>query len=615
MAEDPKQMNFAVLGSTGLRETGGFIYEEILNRLRGRNGVKTYTEMSENNSIVGAILFIIDMLVRQVEWRVEAAQVEEGDEEAALEQKKFLEGVLEDMSCTWEDFISEALSILPYGWAYFETVFKLRRGETDDPTTNSQFDDGRVGLRKLEIRSQDTLWQWVFDDEGSLRGLVQMDSYRPNAGAVFIPIEKALLLRTRSRKGNPEGKSLLRPAVRDWFFLKRFQEIEAIGIERDLAGMPIMEVPRELLIEDAAPADVALRRQLETMIQQVRVDERWGGLIPSELDHEGKPTQFKFRLQTTGGRRQINTNDIIKRYESRIAMVFLAEFIMVGMDRVGAQSADESKKNLFKLALETILNDMIAAPFNRFIVSRLMKLNGVPRELWPTVAPASLDSPDLDAMGNFVKSLSDAGLLTPTRALENKLLSDARLPTTPDEELALFDDPATPTPRQTIDQAVGVLSPEQIATVTDINRAVRSGETTADAGRQLMAAALGMSPDEVDRFLVVVDETSDVAAEPGDAATIRASIGGDVQREALNGAQVGSMVEILANVGSGVLPPESARAILAAAFPLVDAEIINQMVNPLVGRAPVTAPAAPTAPTAPTQTAADILGELAGEGG
>lgn len=496
-----RQMNLAVLGTTGLKQHSGYIDEEFLIRLRGRNGIKLYREMAENNSIVGSILFILDMIVRQVEWRVETPEGMEENPEA-IREKEFLEGAIDDMSHTWEDLISEVLTMLVFGWSFFEIVYKIRKGDTHNSKTRSKFSDGRWGWRKIEIRAQETLWRWLFDEENGLDGMVQQDMYRPIGGNVVLPIEKAILFRTRSNKGNPEGKSLLRPAVRSWFFLKRIQEIEAIGIERDLAGMPIFEVPREMLLEDASPEDKALRSQLETMIQQIRIDERWGGLIPTELNEEGKPTGYKFRLATTGGRRMIPTNDIVKRYESRIAMVFAAGFIMIGMDKVGTQSAEDSKQDLFKLSLETILTDMIASPFNRFGVGRLMSLNRVPQELWPRVVPSSLDSPDLEKLGSFIQSLANAGVLSPNRPLETKLLSDARLPPPPDEDAELFTDPSQPTPRESPDQAAGVLSPSQISSVMDINRGIKKRELTLDAAKELAAAALGMDAANVERFLI-----------------------------------------------------------------------------------------------------------------
>jgi len=48
----------------------GIFYEEFLRELHGRRGVEVFKEMSENDDIIGAVLFAIEMLMRQVEWNV-----------------------------------------------------------------------------------------------------------------------------------------------------------------------------------------------------------------------------------------------------------------------------------------------------------------------------------------------------------------------------------------------------------------------------------------------------------------------------------------------------------------------------------------------------------------
>jgi hypothetical protein len=58
---------------------------------------------------------------------------------------------------------------------------------------------------------------------------------------------------------------------------------------------------------------------------------------------------------------------------------------------------------------------------------------------------------------------------------------------------------------------------------------------------------------------------------------------------------VTSLVEILTMVSSGAMPLESARGVIAAAFPLLTPEQITDMLQPLVGFEPVAA-AAPTPP-------------------
>lgn len=59
------------IGRIGQRRYGGTIYEEFLHELRGTRGIEVYREMSENDDVVGAILFAIEMLVRQCDWNVE----------------------------------------------------------------------------------------------------------------------------------------------------------------------------------------------------------------------------------------------------------------------------------------------------------------------------------------------------------------------------------------------------------------------------------------------------------------------------------------------------------------------------------------------------------------
>ena len=235
------------IGRIGQRRYGGTIYEEFLHELRGTRGIEVYREMSENDDVVGAILFAIEMLVRQCDWNVEPGGDTAKDKEAA----EFVESCMHDMQDTWTDTISEILSFLTYGWSFHEIVYKRRMGNTKNPTTKSKYTDGLIGWKKLPIRAQETLYRWEYDNEDNLLGMTQMPP--PDFGTYTIPMSKALLFRTKSRKNNPEGRSILRNAYRSWYFKRRIQEIEGIGIERDLAGLPVMHGPEGLdLWNDAA---------------------------------------------------------------------------------------------------------------------------------------------------------------------------------------------------------------------------------------------------------------------------------------------------------------------------------------------------------------------------
>ncbi len=421
--KNPKAgLDFNAIGTSGLKQSGGMIDEEWHPKLRGIFGPKMYREMADSSSIIGSIQYLFESLVRQVEWRVEPA----APEAAAEEQAEFLESCLLDMDITFEDFISEVLSFLPYGWALFEEVYKLRKGESDDLTTSSKFDDGKIGWRKLALRSQDTLDHWEFDpDNRELLGMHQLDQ---SVGiAAFIPIGKAILFRTRTTKDNPEGRSIYRNAVDDYFFLKRISMIEAIGIERDLTGMLVMEVPFDLLIPDATDENKAILTMLQKMLSEVKRDERLYAMVPPEVDNEGNPTGYKMKLLSTGGKHQIDTAAVKHYYKTNILQSVLAQFLQLGMDNVGSFALASSQTNLFAVALGAYLG-IIASTFNRFGVARLMKFNGVHPDLWPELVHGDIETPELDKIGKYIESLSKAGTLPADEAITRKLLEFANLP-------------------------------------------------------------------------------------------------------------------------------------------------------------------------------------------
>ena len=64
-------MRFQDYGSYGLRQYSGWIREEYLQDLVGRNGARAYREMLDGSAIVGSMMFAIQQAMRKCEWRVE----------------------------------------------------------------------------------------------------------------------------------------------------------------------------------------------------------------------------------------------------------------------------------------------------------------------------------------------------------------------------------------------------------------------------------------------------------------------------------------------------------------------------------------------------------------
>lgn len=404
------------IGRVGQRRYGGVIYEEFLHELRGKKGVEVYREMSENDDVIGAILFAIEMLVRQCDWNIEPGGDTAKDKEAA----EFVESCMDDMSETWIDTISEILSFLTYGWSYHEIVYKRRMGNTKDKRTKSKYSDGLIGWQKLPIRAQETLYQWEYDDEDNLLGMTQQPP--PDFGTYTIPVEKALLFRTKSRKNNPEGRSVLRNAYRSWYFKRRIQEIEGIGIERDLAGLPVIYGPEGLdLWDDSIDSNVKARTGLENMVRQIRRDEREGIVLPFG---------YKLELLSSGGSRQFDTNAIINRYDTRIAMTVLADFIFLGHSETGSWALSSDKTELFAVAIGAFL-DIICETFNSQGIPPLIDINGDHFKgitEYPRMTHGDIEDADITKVAQFIKDMTGIGVLVPDDGLEDYIRQVGHLP-------------------------------------------------------------------------------------------------------------------------------------------------------------------------------------------
>jgi hypothetical protein len=444
MAEQiPKPLE--ILGVEGAKISSGFVHEEFLQKLVGERGRRIYREMRDNDAVVSAILFAVEMLLRAVEWDVST----ESEDEAAQEGVEFLKGALfEDMSHTWDEFIGNVLTMLTFGWQYTEVVYKRRMGpDTTDSTMRSEFNDGKIGIRKLGDRSQETLNRWEIAEDGGVLGMWQDP---PNGGraTMFIPIERALLFRPHLHKGSPEGRSCLRGAYRSWFFLKNIQEIEAIAIERELNGLPVVYIPNATLNGTDATSRAAVEAY-KRLVRDIKFNEQGGVLLPSDpwWDNEGNPSnsrQVELTLLNAGGTRAIDTDKVAKRYQGDIARTILADFIMLGQSERGSFALSRSKVDLFARALEGWL-ESIADVCNRHLIPRLWGLNGFDRATKPKLVPGNVAPEDVKELGDFIESLSRAGYVITDIDTENRLRSAGGLP----EAQPLEDEEETTIPLET----------------------------------------------------------------------------------------------------------------------------------------------------------------------
>ena len=366
--------NMIELGYVGLSQWSGRISEDFLREWQGKEGYKRANEMRLNSPTVNALLTAIKLSIRKAKWQLTST---EGDEDPRLE---LVQMALDNMSYSWNDHIAQVLTMLPFGYSLFEIVYERM--------------DGRILWRKFAQRSQDTIDRWDIDEKGGIQGCWQIS--RTNFQEVYLPIEKLLLYRTETEKNNPEGRSILRTAWIPYYYMKNIQMVEGIGIERDLAGLPVIRLPEGADTSDSTSSDAGLAKK---MVRNIRRDEQEGIVLPFGWEVE---------LLASGGSRQFDTSATIMRYKKDILMNSLAQFLALGLDSTGAFSLSKDMTDLFVMSVNA-LADIISETFSKFAIPRLLRLNGMDDQ-GISYMPTPAGDTDLTELGDFIQKV--AGYIT-----------------------------------------------------------------------------------------------------------------------------------------------------------------------------------------------------------
>ena len=401
----------ATLGVAGENTNHGNIRaDEFLPELRGKKAIRKFREMRDNDSTIGAVMYATEQVLRDVDLKVFPCN----DSDAAKKEAEYVQSVLADMDHSLDDHIAEALSCLSYGFAWFEVVYKRRVGPTQtSDKKRSKYSDGRMGVRKIAMRAPWTVSRFAVDQKtGDIKGIYQDNGYAGGAKH-YIPTRKSLYYRTTSLNGDPSGRSILRNAYTSYEYLNSLQAIEAIAVERELAGIPVARIPSEYLSSDATPAQAGFVANLQDILRDVKFNEQGYIITPSDTypDKDGSPTNIRLvdvELMSSSGSRNIDIDPIVRRYQHDIARSVLSEFLMLG-SQGGSYALSKSKTDLFLRALESYVQQIVDV-LNKQLVERLWELNGLDYSLMPTIKAGDVAPHDLREIAGFLRNLNGADI-------------------------------------------------------------------------------------------------------------------------------------------------------------------------------------------------------------
>jgi len=391
------------LGVRGLRHAAGRIQEEWKREFQTWDrAVKVYLEMRDD-VIVGTLLDAIKLPLLAATFSVNPAEGNTAGDQAAAD---WLYDTMHRMNKqTWKSYVSDCLDALDFGWAVSEIVLEKRA-------------DGRMWLRNIDPRGQETLQRWIFDEEHSdeVAAMVQRD---PNTRKdIPIPLSRCVHVTFRGRKGNPEGRSLLYSLHRPWRFCKDFENFEGIGVERDVGGMPVAKLPET---GDISAADIAA------------LDEAMAGMRRDENEYLRLPGGVTIEPYGSGNK-MYDVGAIIERKQKEILTRMFAQFLKLGMDNVGTQALVQGSQAFFNLGLGSV-QEQLKEAWNLQLVPYLFQWNHFPGMTdYPEIA---WEAPGELKVAELLTSLNTAvgaKVFTPTDVDEDHVRKLLDWPELPEDE-------------------------------------------------------------------------------------------------------------------------------------------------------------------------------------
>ena len=419
---------------SGTITLGGEILENCKRDLQFPKSIHTFDCMAEDQDIQPALEMVETSLVR-VPWSV---VIPEGYEEELKEDAEFLRQCLfEDMEHSFNDFIAQAVTFNRYGFSAIEKVFRTRRS-----SSGSKFNDGKIGLAALPLIDHKTILGWKWDEKYG-RKLTHVVQYKnkptgfgqgnsliaSSDGNNYVEIrrEKFLLFRNKVKGDSPSSLSPLVSVHKAWKIKCALEEYLAIGVAKDLQGIPKLTLPAEVMATDADESKKEEFAYWQNVLRNIHNNSQAGLMFPALYDEVTKQPLYNLETVESGGKKAYDVLAIIEFYRKSIVTALMASQLLLGQDGGGSYALSESLSGVSSIVIEAKLKE-IEAQLNHDLIPQLFALNGINKRVLPKVKFGDLSNPDLDILSKFVQRCAAVGVLPRTPAFVNWLTQQINAP-------------------------------------------------------------------------------------------------------------------------------------------------------------------------------------------
>lgn len=373
---------------------------EMTPELRWPQSVDVYEQMRTQDSQIVSVLRAVSLPVQRTPWRIDpngakARVTQFIADELGLpvvgKQPKASPRTRDRFS--WSEHLEMALLMLPFGHMFFEQVYRVDPG------------GDRAHLRKLAPRMPRTIEEIKVAPDGGLISITQEAPPESTGPMRSIPVDRLVAYVHQKEGGNWKGRSLLRPAYKNWLIKDRLLRVDAQTIERNGMGVPLYK---------GAEGEADLTPGSK-MAQAWRAGESSGAAIPNGADMVLRGVEGELPQAMPS----------IRYHDEQIGRAVLAHFLNLGT-QTGSWALGTTFADFFTLSLQT-LAQQIADTATQHIVEDLVDVNFGESEPAPRIVFDEIGSRQA-ATAQALKALADAGLIDPDEVLKQGVRQQYGLP-------------------------------------------------------------------------------------------------------------------------------------------------------------------------------------------
>lgn len=440
----PKELGVKVANSS-IYDYGYWLFGENKD-LRFPYSVKTYQKMVKDSTLAAALAAVQTIAVRVPRFiEPYSAKPKHVKQAEFIEQCLGIYSDTNDMTHSFDEFLREALSLNTFGFSIHEKVFRIRRGKY-----GSKYDDGKVGIKRLPIRPQDTLEEFKYDSDGrEMIGVVQKQSmYRAEAlktktvnltGNVFLPRTSILHFKSGGGDGKAEGVSPLAFVYDTFRDYQRYKDLEGIAASKNLNGLPVIWMPSEYMTDDPDDAFSSVYNTLRDGVSKIAIGEQSSLILPSDReDMTGQGGKlFDFTLMSASSSNITAITSIIERLKKEMLLCLFASELSDGVD--------STKTSMLNMLVENRIKEIFTV-LNNDLIPHLFRLNGWDASQTPRIRYGKLREIPFESFAKAMQQ-TKATKLIPMTAKNVNYIS---------EELGLPDRVASDISREDLNEILGV---------------------------------------------------------------------------------------------------------------------------------------------------------------